>query len=39
MAELQTFEVGAKPASVSLGLSRVKFEIDGNHTIILWQLK
>jgi hypothetical protein len=38
-AELQTFEVGAKPTSVSLGLSRVKFGIDGNHTILSWQLK
>jgi hypothetical protein len=35
MVELETSEVGAKPAPVSPGLSRVKFGNHGTQTIIV----
>jgi hypothetical protein len=39
MAEVKTSEVDAKPAPVSLGLSRVKFGNRGNRTFVVWQRK
>jgi hypothetical protein len=35
MEEVQTSEVGAKPAPVSLGLSRVTFGYHGNPAIVV----
>jgi hypothetical protein len=39
MAEVQTSEVGAKPAPVSLGLQRLTFGNNGNQSITVRQLK
>jgi hypothetical protein len=38
MADFQTSEIDAKFAPVSVGAWRVKFDIHGNHTILVWQL-
>jgi hypothetical protein len=38
LADVQTSEVDAKCAPVSVGLWRAKFGNNGNHSILAWQL-